>query len=124
MVKKSIDLEGIHKKPGEKLSRYTNFPVLIDLLLRKKLVLLSPDSWDDRNDAEVMLEYKKRKKLKHLYAACFSEGDETIHHWIAYSNGSSGCCIEFDRKQILSAVRDIPEIRKGSVVSRAMVYPH
>ena len=103
------------RKRPKRLNRYTTLPVLIDLLRRKKLVLLSPDKWDDRNGAEVMLEYKKRKKLKHLYAVCFSEGEETIHHWTAYSNGSSGCCIQFDGEQLLSAVQKLDGIRTGPV---------
>jgi len=98
-----------------RLSRYTTLPVLIDLLRRKKLVLLSPDKWEDQNDAKVMLEYKKRKKLKHLYAACFSEGEETIHHWNAFSSGSSGVCIEFDRDKLLGAVSKVSGIRTGRV---------
>lgn len=98
-----------------KLFRYTSLPVLIDLLRRKKLVLLSPEKWDDRNDAEVMIEYKKRKKLQHLYAVCFAEGDETIHHWTAYSFGSSGCSIEFDREHLLSTVQKIAGIRTRAV---------
>lgn len=97
------------------LNRFTTLPVLIDLLRRKKLVLLSPEKWEDRNDAEVMLEYKKRNKLKHLYAVCFAEGDETIHHWTAFSNGSSGCCIEFDRELLLSEVNKTKGIRTGAV---------
>jgi len=106
-----------HKKI---LNRYTTLPVLIDLLRRKKLVLLSPDKWEDRNDAEVMLEYKKRRNLKHLYAVCFSEGDETIHHWTTFSSGSSGCCIAFDREKLLSAVETIDGIRTGSVKYRKL----
>jgi hypothetical protein len=103
------------KKTSKVLNRYTTLPVLIDLLRRKKLVLLSPDKWEDRNDAEVMLEYKKRRKLRHLYAVCLSEGDETVHHWTAFSNGSSGCCIAFDRDKLLSAVGEVSGIRTGSV---------
>ncbi len=108
------------KKTGKKLSRYTKLPVLIDLLIRKKLVLLSPDKWEDRNDAEVMLEYKRRKKLRHLYAICFSEGDETIHHWESYSKGSSGCCIEFDREALLSQVKKVKGIQAGLVKYRKL----
>lgn len=30
-----------------KLNRFTTLPVLLDLLQRKKLVLLDPDKWDE-----------------------------------------------------------------------------
>lgn len=102
------------------LKRFTTLPVLIDLLRRKKIVLLSPEKWEDRNDAEIMLEYKKREELEHLYAVCFSEGDETIHHWTAFSSGSSGCCIEFDRELLLNEIKKIPGIRMGSVSYRKL----
>lgn len=59
--------------------------------------------------------YKKRKKLKHIYTVCFSERDETIHHWTAFSSGSSGCCIEFDRESLLDDVNKIDGIRSGTV---------
>jgi hypothetical protein len=108
----------ISARSAGQLSRYTTLPVLIDLLRRKKLVLLSPDKWEDRNDAEVMLEYKRRKNLQHLYAVCFSKGDETIHHWSAFSSGSSGCCIEFDQEVLLSQVNNISGIRFGPVQYR------
>jgi hypothetical protein len=102
------------RKP-HKLNRFTTLPVLIDMLRRKKLVLLNPDKWEDQNDAEVMKEYKQRKNLKHLYALCLAEGDETIHHWTAFSYGSSGCCIEFDGERLLNRVRKIDGIRVGRV---------
>lgn len=103
------------KDKKEILNRFTTLPVLIDLLRRKKLVLLSPENWEDRNDAEIMLEYKKRKELKQLYAVCFSEGEETIHHWTAFSSGSSGCCIEFDKELLLADVHKVYGITTRSV---------
>ncbi len=67
------------------LSRYTTLPVLLDMLERSCLTLLPPDSWDDRNDREVMLEYKRRRNSSCLLAVCFSQGEETIHHWSAFA---------------------------------------
>lgn len=82
-----------------RLKRFTTLPVLLDFLQRKKLVLLDPKLWDDRNDSEIILEYKKRKELKNLFAVCFTHGDETVHHWKTFSDGPSGCVIEFDAKK-------------------------
>jgi hypothetical protein len=78
------------------ISRYTSLPVLLDLIERRSLVLLKPDSWADRNDSDVMMEYRRRRNLACLLAACFSHGDETIHHWNAFAAGPAGCRIEFD----------------------------
>ena len=105
-------------KTGEqsrKLDRYTTLPVLLDLLRRRKIVLHDPLSWEDRNDAEIILEYKKRKKIPKLFAVCFGIGHETIHHWKTYANGISGCCIEFDEKKLLASFQGIKEVRWGDV---------
>lgn len=106
----------IMDKNSRRLNRYTTLPVLLDLLMRKKIVLLDPSTWEDRNDAQIILEYKRRKGISNLFAICFGIGDETIHHWKAYADGVSGCCIEFDEKKLLKCFNGIPEIRIGDVV--------
>ncbi|MEK7297596.1 MAG: hypothetical protein AAB069_06805, partial [Planctomycetota bacterium] len=98
-----------------KLFRYTTLPVLLDLLRRKKIVLLDPSTWEDRNDAEIILEYKKKKKISKLFAICFSTGEETIHHWKTYADGISGCRIDFDGNKLLSKFKDIDEVQYGKV---------
>ena len=103
-----------------KLNRYTSLPILLDMLRRKKLVLLDPSSWEDRNDSQIIQEYKERKQLQQLYAVCFSIGDETIHHWKTYASGISGCCIEFDEMKLLRSLQGIKEIRYGDVIYRKL----
>jgi hypothetical protein len=103
-----------------RLNRYTTLPVLLDMLKRRKLVLLDPASWEDRNDAELLIEYKKRKKLKSLLALCLSYGDETIHHWKTFADGISGCCIEFDAKKLISLLKPISGVRFGPIVYRKL----
>jgi hypothetical protein len=98
-----------------KLNRFTTLPILLDLLKRGKLTFLDPKSWEDKNDTEIILEYKKRANIKNLFAICFTHEDETIHHWKTYSNGSSGCVIEFDANSIFKIVKKIPEIKHSKV---------
>jgi hypothetical protein len=88
-------------KKLKKLNRYTTLPVLLDMLNRKRIVLLNPQSWDDKNDSQIIEEYKRRQGVQNLFALCFSYGDETIHHWKAYADGTSGCCIEFNAEKLL-----------------------
>lgn len=104
----------------KKLNRFTSLPVLLDLLQRKKLTLLDPKLWDDKNDTEIILEYKKRKKIKSLFAVCFSCGDETVHHWKTFSNGTSGCVIEFDIKKLFSIIDKVPNLRHQKVVYKRL----
>jgi len=103
------------KKPSRKLNRYTTLPVLLDLLRRKKIVLLDPSTWEDKNDAYVILDYKTRKRIPKLFAVCFSIGDETIHHWKTYANGISGCRIQFNEEELLKSFNGIEQIRYGDV---------
>lgn len=89
-------------KNTNKLNRFTTLPFLIDLLRTKKLILLNPKSWEDHNDTDILLDYKEKNSIKSLLALCFTDESETIHHWKTFSNGESGCCIEFNKTELLS----------------------
>lgn len=107
-------------KHTRRLNRYTSLPVLLDMLKRKKLVLLDPGAWEDKNDSEIMLEYKKRKNLRALFALCLSYGDETIHHWKTFADGISGCCIEFDSIRLSSHLKTLEGVRFGPVTYKKL----
>lgn len=98
-----------------KISHYTTLPILLDMLSRKRLVLVSPETWEDRSDAEVVLNYQKKMKVPNLFAKCFASGSETVHHWKAYASGVSGCCIEFNHNGFLKTLQGIKGIRFGDV---------
>lgn len=92
-------------KNGKKvLRRYIDLPALIYMLKEKKITLLDPNFWDDRNDAHFLNVYKSKKNLKTLLAVCFTQGIETYHHWCVFASGSSGVCIEFKRKALIKEV--------------------
>jgi hypothetical protein len=105
------------KRP-DRLTRYTSLPVLLDMLKRKRLVLLDPSSWEDKNDADIVLEYKRRRKVQSLFAICFSYGDETIHHWKTFANGISGCSIDFDPIKLINLLETISGVKFGPVIYR------
>ncbi|MBE0545663.1 MAG: hypothetical protein IH623_30395 [Verrucomicrobia bacterium] len=86
-----------------KLNRFTTLPVLFDLLRTKRFTFGNPEYWPDKNDSELLLEYGKRRRGARIYAICFLEGNETIHHWNAFASGMDGCCIEFDAAGLKSA---------------------
>jgi len=104
----------------KKLNRFTTLPVLLDLLERKKLTLLDPKLWDDRNDSEIILAYKKKKGIKNLFAVCLSHGDETVHHWKTFSNGTSGCVIEFNAEKLFEIIDQIPNLRHKKVTYKKL----
>ena len=92
------------KKVPNYLRRYTDLPALLNMLSSKTITLLDPKTWDDRNDAFYMSQYKERKNLKTLLALCFSQVPETYHHWHVFSNGPAGVCIVFDRAALLNVL--------------------
>jgi len=90
------------------LRRYTDLPALLYMLSEKRITLLDPKTWDDRNDSFFMSLYRERKSLKTLLALCFSQTAETYHHWRVFSNGPAGVCIVFDREALLQSVQTNP----------------
>ena len=95
--------------------RYTNRAAAIHLLQTRTITLLNPATWDDKNDAYFMAEYKRLVGARTVLALCFAECNETYHHWGVFSHGSDGVCIVFDKERILSAFEGDALVRKGSV---------
>lgn len=100
--------------------RYTNLAAAIHLLQTREITLLDPASWDDKNDAHFMQEYKAIRGFANVFAICFAETQETYHHWRVFSAGVDGVCVEFDKDRILSAFDGDPAIRKGPVSYRLL----
>ena len=85
------------------LNRYTSLPIALDVLANRHITLLSPETWEDRNDAYYLEQYKQQRKLNTLVAICFSICSETFHHWKVFSGGPAGVCIEFNTERLLRA---------------------
>ena len=98
------------KRRRRMLRRYTSLPCLLDLLTSRKLTLLPPSSWDDKNDAFYLEQYKSKKNLKAVYALCFTESNETYHHWRVFSRDNVGVCVTFVHSELMSYLDAIPEI--------------
>ena len=87
------------------LHRYTNLAATIHLLRERKLTLLDPPSWDDKNDVYFMEEYKRCMRAETVLALCFAHRKttaEAYHHWRVFANGSNGVCIQFDKTGLTS----------------------
>lgn len=97
------------------LKRYTELPFLLYALSSKRLTLLDPDKWDDRNDALFMGAYKELKELGSVLALCFSRASETYHHWSVFSQGCSGVCINFHRDMFEEWANATPGLKFGDV---------
>jgi hypothetical protein len=86
------------------LKRYTHLPALLSLLQSRQLVLLSPSSWEDKNDRVFMTEFARAQGFNTLLALCFSQAAETFHHWKIFAPGASGVCIEFHKELLLGSL--------------------
>lgn len=100
---------------SKNLRRYTDLPALIYLLTERKITLLDPQSWDDSNDSHYLVLYREKKNLKSVLAVCFTQADETYHHWRVFAPGSGGVCIKFIRSKLLKAVKEQSDLRTGPV---------
>ena len=97
------------------LRRYTDVPALIHLLKQRKITLLDPHTWDDSNDSFYLALYREKKNLKTVLALCFSQDNETYHHWHVFEGGASGICIRFRRSYLLKALSQQNGVRTGPV---------
>lgn len=102
------------------LRRYTNLPVLLGILLNKRLTLLDPQSWDDKNDSHFIALYKTRLQLKTVLALCFTEADETYHHWKVFAGNSDGVCIQFDKNKLLKQLSQADGIKSSTVIYKTI----
>jgi hypothetical protein len=100
------------------LRRYTNLPSAIDVLLHKRLTLLDPSRWDDKNDASFLAAYKQQVGAKALLALCFTKSSETYHHWRTYSHGPDGVCFEFEDEKLIANVKKQDGIKVGDAIYR------
>lgn len=83
------------------LRRFTNLASLIHILQTKSITLLNPAAWDDKNDAHFMAEYKRKVDAQTVLALCFTQSQETYHHWRVFSGGPNGVCIDFLRSPLV-----------------------
>ena len=87
------------------LRHYTQLPAAIHTLMNRKLTLLDPSQWEDKNDSHFLDLYKKKKELTTLVATCFTQTDETYHHWKIYAGNPSGVCMIFFRDKLLEELK-------------------
>lgn len=105
------------------LRRYTDVTSLLHILRRRKITLLDPTSWEDKNDSKFLAIYKDKNNLKSLLALCFTDAPETSHHWRVFSPGSSGICIRFDKIDLLNGIEGIEGIdgiKHGKVIYKTI----
>lgn len=105
------------------LLRYTNLASLFEILLNKRICLLDPDKWEDRNDSYYIQVYKGEYSFESVLAICFAETNETFHHWKVFSGNISGVCIEFDKGKLLNDFKNVSIPKDAKMIIRKVKYP-
>ena len=90
--------------------RYTNLPILIDMLRNERITIIGYGSWIDANDKYAMDLYKSGDpELMFLGAFCVaSASSETFHHWKVFADGPSGVCVVFNGAKFLEFAAKLP----------------
>jgi hypothetical protein len=97
------------------LKRYTELPYVLQILETRKLTLVNPSSWDDKNDSHFVQAYRDQKGYGSVLALCLTGAAQTYHHWRVFTHGASGACIYFDREKLLDWI-DEDELISGRKV--------
>ncbi len=87
------------------LKRYTSLSVAIDMLVKERITLLNPSSWQDQNDIAFLEAYRIKRGLPAVYATCFTQAPETFHHWSVFANGNEGVRININKSKLLEKLR-------------------
>lgn len=90
------------KPPSKRLRHYTTLPVALAILGSGKLMLTTPESWEDQNDIFALQRYRERLELEVVLAKCFTGASETFHHWKIFGRGPEGVCLVFDREKLVA----------------------
>ncbi|BAV64705.1 hypothetical protein [Sphingobium cloacae] len=90
------------------LKRFTSLAVALDMLVSERLTLLSPATWEDRNDIAFLEAYRARRGVRHVFAMCFTQAPETFHHWGVFARGMEGVRVDLDKRALLTSLRDRP----------------
>lgn len=101
--------------PDKFLRRYTVLPSLIYMLTEKKLTLLDPQSWDDKNDSHYLQLYREKLRRTTVLALCFALGPETYHHWSVFAAGAGGVCVQFERESLITSLKARTGVRTRRV---------
>ena len=89
------------------------------MLRKRKITLVSPNTWEDQNDSHHLNEWGKRNNKVPL-ALCLAESSETFHHWKVFASGASGVCIVFNGEKLSEWARAIPGMHFRQVEYKKM----
>jgi hypothetical protein len=97
------------------LRRYTDVLSVLDMVVHRRITLLTPANWSDLNDRNGMQMFAERMQAKEAYAFCMTGAKETSHHWKVFADHGFGACVIFHRTRLLNGLDAYPNILRGPV---------
>lgn len=97
------------------LRRYTDILSVIDTLRNKRITLVNPERWNDRNDRHTLELYAKRKCVESVVAYCMTAAPETAHHWQLFAGDAFGVCVVFKRDEFIDHIASQEGVRCEAV---------
>lgn len=98
-----------------RLKRYTNLAVALDMLRNRRISLVNPSLWTDRNDQFLIEQYRQQHGYRFAGAVCLTQASETFHHWKTFADGMDGICVEFDQTGLESCLHAPGPLQFGPV---------
>ncbi|MCO4090749.1 MAG: DUF2971 domain-containing protein [Sphingorhabdus sp.] len=97
------------------LRRYTNLPVLIDMLVSRKLTTIGYSHWVDANDREGLSLYQRALGYGFVGAVCLTRAPETFHHWQIYASGPAGVSVILNKQRLDELCKENEHFYAGDV---------
>lgn len=97
------------------LKRYTSLSVALDMITNQRLTLLSPGTWDDKNDIASLESFRAERKMEKVFACCFTQAPETFHHWRVFGSSIEGVRVNINRRLFLDSLKGNPAYLYDSV---------
>jgi hypothetical protein len=88
---------------------------VLDMVVHRRITLLTPSNWADVNDRNGMAVFAERMGAKEAYAFCMMGTKETSHHWKVFADSGFGACVIFRRTRLLNGLKNHPNILRGPV---------
>ena len=97
------------------LRRYTDVLSVLDMVVHRRITLLSPSNWADLNDRHGMETFAEQSGVREAYAFCMTGARETSQHWKVFPDSGFGACVIFHRSRMLKGLEKHSTVLHGPV---------
>jgi len=105
---------------GDLVYRYTHLASALDILLRRRLTLMSPARWSDQNDVAFIKAYKAAARKRTVRALCFTGVRDLSLHWNEFAPGTDGVRLEIVAADVRAEASRHPGVKFDRVDYRTI----